>query len=81
MKKKPEDHPLELSVSTYWSRNGVSTLRTALSWDHPENQYNWFCREYPELEPKYYGIEKPRDPRNRCPHCKHVIGDVEYEHD
>lgn len=59
MYKPVEEHPEELKISTYWSRNGVMTLRTALPATHEENQWNWFRREYPDLNPTLYGIENP----------------------
>lgn len=59
MKKKLEEHPEQITTSNYWIRNGAWTLREALPHDHPENLYNWFNREYPDLMPEVYGIEKP----------------------
>jgi len=58
--KSKEESPKELTISTYWNSGGaVSYLREGLPYDHEENLYNWFRREYPDLNPLFYGIYKP----------------------
>lgn len=58
--KPKEEHPNEITISTYWNMgNGRSILRRALPVGHPENSYEWFRREYPDLDPGLYGIYKP----------------------
>lgn len=53
------EHPKELTISTWWCGDYRGLLREALPHDHPENLYNWFRRQYPDLDPFYYGIEEP----------------------
>jgi len=54
-----EDHPLELNVSQYFSNGMMMTLRTAMGIDSPHNQWNWFRKEYPKLNPELYGVKNP----------------------
>ena len=55
--KSKEHSPKEIKISTYWNPGGsVSYLREGLPHDHYENLYNWFTREYPDLNPEYYEI-------------------------
>ncbi len=63
--RKPEDHPQEITISSYYS-NGVSSyLRQALPDDHEENLWNWFRRTYPDLNPEYYDIYDPVELRKQ----------------
>jgi hypothetical protein len=71
--------PEEVTVSKYWQRGGMMTLRSALSWSHEENEWNCFRRQYPDLNPEWYGVEKPLAP-NCCPHCKRPMNDNEDEY-
>ena len=58
-----EEHPLEITTSQYWSYGPEGSkgmiLREALPAEHKENLWNWFRREYPNYNPRYYGIQKP----------------------
>lgn len=54
-----EDSPSEISISTYWKVGGMMYLRSALPYDHEENQWNWFRKNYPDLNPNFYGIKHP----------------------
>lgn len=60
--KTREEHPKEININVYWKQGKVSTLREALPYDHKENLYYWFMREYPDLNPEYYDIYKPEKP-------------------
>ena len=60
--KSREEHPKLITTSAYWNCGNVSYLREALPYDHEENLYNWFVREYPDLNPEYYEIYKPVKP-------------------
>lgn len=64
--KTYEDSPKDLTISTFWSGSFRGFLREGLPYDHEENQYNWFIRTYPDLNPEFYNIEKPLKPGNRC---------------
>ncbi len=58
--KSLDESPKELTISRYWSNGGgMSYLREGLPINHPENQYNWFTRTYPELNPSYYDVKHP----------------------
>lgn len=60
--KSIEDYPEEITVSTFWSNGkGMSYRRSALPINHPENEYNWFKRTYPNLDPYMYNIKNPRE--------------------
>jgi hypothetical protein len=55
-----EKTPTEITISTYWRPgNGIWYLREALGIDHPENLWNWFRKEYPDINPDYFGIKNP----------------------
>jgi len=59
--KELKDHPKNIKISNFWNNGGqVSTLREALPYDHPENLWNWFVKKYPDLNPNYYDILKPK---------------------
>lgn len=60
--KTKEEHPKEITINTFWNLGKTSVLREALPYDHEENLYNWFKREYPDLNPSYYDIHKPERP-------------------
>ncbi len=60
MYKSEEYSPKEIIIETYWKHGKVSTLREGLPHDHEENLWNWFRREYPELNPLFYGVEMPQ---------------------
>lgn len=51
--------PETVQISTYWKNGMFLTLREALPLDHPENLYNHFKTQYPDLEPEDYGIFHP----------------------
>ncbi len=60
MYKSKEESPKEINVSKYWNNGGyASYLREGLPYDHQENLYYWFTREYSDLNPEYYDIYKP----------------------
>lgn len=62
--KNIEDSPLEITISKWWKPGGgMMILREALPVDHEENEYNWFRKNYPDLNPSYYGIKNPIEER------------------
>jgi hypothetical protein len=59
MYKSIKESPKDITISTYWNPGGqVSYLREGLPYDHEENLYNWFVREYPDLNSAFYNITK-----------------------
>lgn len=62
--KSAEDSPKELTISRYWCGDYRGLLRQGLPYDHEENLYNWFTRTYPDLNPEFYDIEKPKRNEN-----------------
>ena len=49
----------EPKIEKYWEyAPDHFLLREALPSDDPENLYNWFVRNYPNLKPKDYKIKK-----------------------
>lgn len=54
-----DEHPLEIKISKYVKHGRGMVLREALDEDHPDNLYNWFRKEYPKLDPSFYGIKNP----------------------
>lgn len=55
-----KEYPETVVTKEYWeARKGHYILRRALPIEHPEHLYNWFKREYPDLEPEWYGVYHP----------------------
>lgn len=74
---KQSDAPIEISVPT-WTGHGTGMLsrRTALPSEHPESEYNWILKNYPGVDPVWYGAKPPRD---RCECCGKFKADEDEE--
>lgn len=56
----PKCHRIvEIKVPVWWSNGLMMIRRDALDYDHPEQTYNWFTRNFPGVPPEDFGIIRP----------------------
>ena len=65
-KMKKSEAPLTVEVPEWYRTGGMMFRRSALSADHPESEYNYIKKNYPGVDPIWYGATPPSEV---CEHC------------